>query len=549
MKLTIERVTSLLTEQGAQLALAGSTQVVIHAVAALPGEGGSIQPDVLYVASASELRNDNAVEGIRHLVCVADGETPAWLMRCEDLNLILLPAAAECAAAIQKVQDWFVAQRRFAQVREDILDALFAGNGLQAIADKGFELLGNPIFINDTSLKSLARSRGVVVDDPTMNAIIERGYLDQRTINSLRSDRILRKLADGEPPFIVKEWSEARGIPYAKYGWLQAGVRIRGTFVAILAVFGCFEPYSDYAIEWVEGLCKLAAIELQKSEFFIQTHGLIYEALINDLLERRLTDTKTIQLRLKALEIVLHPDLYVVSVRRERQEAARDGAHLISHSRLREILPGSMSVDFRGDVVLLLSRKKGAPVLNEEELADLMDYLESNKWVVGISNVFADLSEMSRYYLQSVKSLELGRQIDGLGMVHHYAHYAIFHALEACAGEVDLREICHPGLRQLAESDDPADRELLQTLYLYLSDLKNPTGVAADLHIHRNTLFYRINKIESLLGCDLHRGDVVFDLLLSFKLIRYLASVDAQRTPLVVSRQARLKPTMSSDPE
>lgn len=301
-----------------------------------------------------------------------------------------------------------------------------------------------------------------------------------------------------------------------------------------------------YAIEWVEGLCKLAAIELQKSEFFIQTHGLIYEALINDLLERRLTDTKTIQLRLKALEIVLHPDLYVVSVRRERQDAAREGAHLISHSRLREILPGSMSVDFRGDVVLLLSRKKGAPVLGAEEHADLIDYLESNQWVAGISNVFTDLSEMSRFYQQSVKSLELGRQIDAAGVLHHYAHYAIFHAFEASAGEVDLHEICHPGLRQLADSDDPADRELLQTLAVYLSDLKNPTGVAADLHIHRNTLFYRINKIESLLGCELNRGDVIFDLLLSFKLIRYLASVDAQRSPLPVSRRALLTPTMRS---
>lgn len=546
MKLTIERVLSLLTQQGAQLVRAGSTQVVINAVAAWPDAGGSTQPDVLYVVSASDLHGGNERQGVRHLICVADAGLPEWLMQLEDLNLVVLPATADRAAAIQTVQDWFAAQRRFAQVREDILDALFAGNGLQAIADKGFELLGNPIFINDTSLKSLARSRGVVVDDPTMNAIIERGYLDQRTINSLRSDRILRKLADGEAPFIVKEWSEARGIPYAQYGWLQAGVRIRGTFVAILAVFGCFEPYSDYAIEWVEGLCKLAAIELQKSEFFIQTHGLIYEALINDLLERRLTDTKTIGLRLKALEIVLHPDLYVVSVRRERQDAAREGAHLISHSRLREILPGSMSVDFRGDVVLLLSRKKGAPVLGEEEQADLIDYLESNQWVAGISNVFTDLSEMSRFYQQSVKSLELGRQTDAAGALHHYAHYAIFHAFEACAGEVDLQEICHPGLRQLADSDDPADRELLQTLSVYLSDLKNPTGVAADLHIHRNTLFYRINKIESLLGCDLNRGNVIFDLLLSFKLIRYLASVDAQRSPLPASRRALLTPTVSS---
>lgn len=245
MKLTIERVLSLLTQQGAQLVRAGSTQVVINAVAAWPDAGGSTQPDLLYVVSASDLHDGNERQGVRHLICVADAGMPEWLMQLEDLNLVVLPAAADRAAAIQRVQDWFAAQRRFAQVREDILDALFAGNGLQAIADKGFELLGNPIFINDTSLKSLARSRGVVVDDPTMNAIIERGYLDQRTINSLRSDRILRKLADGEPPFIVKEWSEARGIPYAQYGWLQAGVRIRGTFVAIMAVFGCFEPYSD----------------------------------------------------------------------------------------------------------------------------------------------------------------------------------------------------------------------------------------------------------------------------------------------------------------
>ena len=49
--------------------------------------------------------------------------------------------------------------------------------------------------------------------------------------------------------------------------------------------------------------------------------------------------------------------------------------------------------------------------------------------------------------------------------------------------------------------------EFLPTLKSYIFNLKNTKETASELHIHRNTLLYRINKIEELFGITLDTAE------------------------------------------
>ena len=59
-------------------------------------------------------------------------------------------------------------------------------------------------------------------------------------------------------------------------------------------------------------------------------------------------------------------------------------------------------------------------------------------------------------------------------------------------------------------------------MYHFLQTPGNPGKTAENLHIHKNTLLYRMNKIKSLTGCSLEDGDEIMSLGLSYKLMRYL---------------------------
>ena len=59
---------------------------------------------------------------------------------------------------------------------------------------------------------------------------------------------------------------------------------------------------------------------------------------------------------------------------------------------------------------------------------------------------------------------------------------------------------------------------LLQTLGAYLATNGSPTEAADRLHLHRNTVLYRLGRIEDVLGVDLRDAEVRLGLHLALKI-------------------------------
>ena len=78
----------------------------------------------------------------------------------------------------------------------------------------------------------------------------------------------------------------------------------------------------------------------------------------------------------------------------------------------------------------------------------------------------------------------------------------------------DLAELVHPGIVDMVQSGRD---DLIHTLDAYLTHGCDARKTAEALHLHRSTLYYRLEKITEALG-DLRDGEARFDLMLSIRL-------------------------------
>jgi purine catabolism regulator len=83
--------------------------------------------------------------------------------------------------------------------------------------------------------------------------------------------------------------------------------------------------------------------------------------------------------------------------------------------------------------------------------------------------------------------------------------------------------LTHPGVESLARrllAPITEDSLLLRTLESYVTHSGGTPAICEELYIHRNTLAYRIRKLEELLGVDLSNGQVRATLLLAVRVHR-----------------------------
>ncbi|MGW5158176.1 PucR family transcriptional regulator [Nonomuraea wenchangensis] len=94
-----------------------------------------------------------------------------------------------------------------------------------------------------------------------------------------------------------------------------------------------------------------------------------------------------------------------------------------------------------------------------------------------------------------------------LRIAEHFPRYAPVARWEDLGVHRLLARLGLPDLRELAAEVAALDDELAQTVEVYLDQGGHAQKAAAELGIHRQTLYYRLGKAERLAGRDLSDGD------------------------------------------
>jgi purine catabolism regulator len=128
--------------------------------------------------------------------------------------------------------------------------------------------------------------------------------------------------------------------------------------------------------------------------------------------------------------------------------------------------------------------------------------------------------------LQAEQAARIGRRFLGGDQVVSFADLGAYRLLASIDDRDTLTAFCDEYLGPLETYDIRSNAELVETLEGFFRANGNHARAAETLHLHRNTLLYRLGRVEALTGRNLDDPETRLCFQLALK-IRHLTPIPA----------------------
>ena len=435
-------------------------------------EGIEPEEDLLYVGHAT----DFIATGGAGVICA--NRDDLILLNTEDEYQIF----NEIQRMLEFYNDW----------ENGIMRAIEEGASVEEILQQTLPVLNKTILVTDASHSMLGICHH---PEEQEHFVMEDGHLSSGDVIML--NEVLQQYTGVHDPYIVDGGHEPKDIIrnfYAKNGDLI------GWFVAMEGA----DRQANSRLHLTEVFCHLLDFW-----FRINEEALLFSpqsALFINILDNKETDPSQIRFRQEGIGWAGDPDMQLFYI--------REGSSQLDMNYLQRALSASFSAvycfKYLSDLLIIVNYDK---ITEKKFRQEFSDALKKRKMCCGSSYVFQDLQQLPVYYKQAQLALQYGST--KAGVINRCEDFALEYIRHQINDQLEI-PFSTPAADKLKQYDATAGTEYYRTLAVYLLQERDQTKTAEILCIHRNTLIYRIKKIESLINTDLDDARNRFALLLSF---------------------------------
>ena len=139
------------------------------------------------------------------------------------------------------------------------------------------------------------------------------------------------------------------------------------------------------------------------------------------------------------------------------------------------------------------------------------------------------VAQLPQAYLEALAAYRLGPSAD-VGRVHFYDDLVLYRLLSPLGIGPTLANFVESELEQLIEHDDRQNGELVRTLDAYLRSNGNKNLTARALQLQRRSVYYRLDRIEQLIGGSLDDPELRVRLYIALRAREILLAEGSVRT-------------------
>src|ERR1700736_3556523 len=438
------------------------------------------------------------------------GRVSAEARRVADANglpLFTLPATLALDQVEPQVLRYIVDRRaelheRAQDLHRQLSELALAGRGLPAVLARLSELTGVPVLLErESGVDYVGRAR---LAESTAAAIAaERPALDEWLrevpLSAYDPPVALRPLGNGEARLI-------------------APILVQGSIAGFLSLLGSDGELGEMHRLAVGRAAHACAIELVRARAARDARDEVEEELLDVLTAGRPGSPQAARERAKRKGFDVDANYLVIAA--EPVEPGLAPRIRAAWERQLATMRLTALVRERGEATMALVSLAGRRAPDARSVVDHLHRAArgsaNTPVALGYGGVRSGASEVAAGAREAEQALTMGRRLFGPDSATAFNDLGLYRLLYALQPLPEMRAFRDDSLARLRAKDRAG--VLLQTLGAYLATNGSPTDAADRLHLHRNTVLYRLGRIEDLLGVDLRNAEVRLSLHLALKI-------------------------------
>ena len=282
-----------------------------------------------------------------------------------------------------------------------------------------------------------------------------------------------------------------------------------GGYLSVVAGEGELDHVARLA---VARAASAGAIELGREHAVLMARDELEGEFIDSLLAGTYSSEAAVRGRAERLGVDLAGDVVVFIARPDPADgtssrARRDQLLTGTQGWIRRRAPGALSTVRNGVAVVILPVPTGGAPDVRRLAGDLRlecsGALGNASVSVGTGRLTPGIGGVRTSFREAEQAIAMGSRLYGGGRVTAFGDLGLHRLLFAMQGHAELREFYWDQVKPLVEYDRRTGAGLMRTLEAFFRCHGSPTEIAGLLHLHRNTVLYRLRRIEDVGGLRL----------------------------------------------
>lgn len=376
-----------------------------------------------------------------------------------------------------------------------------SSDSLQDMLDLAFSKIRTPMCILDVNHQVLAVNQQVKTSD-TLYSYMQQGY-------GYPCVEIINSSNPSLPELDIETVREViNKISHNRLRVTTIKVRGRSAFYVGLHKSDD-QPFSPHTLELYEKFVEIVTAKAAQLPKSMTVKSSLFEQFMTDLIHEKELDQRIVQQLISYFHYQQFDNYYLFTIHFMQTRTRRTPEFInlvessVSNSRCFYLDPYA-GILIQGSV-------------SASDLQRLKNVLHTYEARCAQSSCFKNLCDIQKVWQQTIFILKNWE--DNGNIIQNYDHYITKHCVQKIQEKLPLETLYHPCFALLAEYDRENNTEYLRTLIAYLQNNCSISASANALFIHRNSLQYRIKKIEELLDIRIATSEERFNMLFSSFLI------------------------------
>ena len=216
--------------------------------------------------------------------------------------------------------------------------------------------------------------------------------------------------------------------------------------------------------------------------------------------------------------------IFIIETKHEKDSSALDNMRGLLGNKAKDFVT---AVDEKNVIVVKELEEQDGPAELEKTAQNFYEILKSDgeeDILIAYGTVINDIKEVSKSYKEAKLALDVGKIFFSEKNVIAFSELGIgrlIYQLPVPLCKMFIREIFE------GKSPDDFDEETLTTINKFFENNLNVSETSRQLYIHRNTLVYRLDKLQKSTGLDLRVFEDAITFKIALMVVKYMKYMES----------------------